>query len=156
MPKLSRSQQLQSLNQRLLSNRLIDPKTRCWEWTGKSRTKEGYGVLGSTIEGRNHTYAHRASWMIKHGTIPSQLVVCHRCDNPKCFNPDHLWLGTHIENMLDMMSKFRQNYFCNQLTPDSVQRKVEACFNTISAKMIEYGLSQEQVDSIITTIKKFE
>ncbi len=74
----------------------------CWEWIGP--TYRGYGRLwhrGKTIR------AHRASWVIHHGDIPHGMFVCHRCDNPKCVNPDHLFLGTHRDNIDDKVRKGR-------------------------------------------------
>lgn len=76
----------------------------CWNWEGC--LSSGYGVIGS---GGNRMKAHRVSWEIHNGKIPKQKCVCHKCDNPKCVNPDHLFLGTHQKNMDDMISKGRAN-----------------------------------------------
>jgi hypothetical protein len=74
---------------------------RCWEWQG-SRTTRGYGVVtGGAL-------AHRAAWMYTHGDIPEGLNVCHRCDNPPCVRPGHLYLGTQADNLADMTSKGRR------------------------------------------------
>ena len=77
----------------------------CWEWTA-ARMDNGYGVVGRG--GRSGMLlAHRASWMIHHGPIPEGMLVCHRCDVQPCVNPDHLFLGTQTDNLLDASRKGR-------------------------------------------------
>lgn len=77
----------------------------CWIWTAGSRGL-GYGAFkheGKTID------AHRMSWIIHNGTIPKDIFICHKCDNRSCVNPDHLFLGTHSDNMRDAYNKGRLN-----------------------------------------------
>lgn len=81
-------------------------KTNCWEWTGSvvgNRTK--YGQI--QIDGRPKK-CHRVSWEITNGTIPEGGQVLHKCDNPVCVRPDHLFLGSHQDNMDDMINKGRK------------------------------------------------
>jgi hypothetical protein len=76
----------------------------CWEWTG-AKNHSGYGH--TTFRKERCKRAHRVSYLIWVGEIPPNLYVCHRCDNPACINPNHLFLGSHEENMQDMKKKNR-------------------------------------------------
>ncbi len=76
----------------------------CWPWIGPLCDR-GYGKFNT---GKRYIRAHRWIWQHMHGAIASKIEVRHRCDNPKCVNPDHLELGTHQQNMADMTSRNRQ------------------------------------------------
>lgn len=100
----------------------------CWIWTA-SKNSDGYG--GLKLDGKSKK-AHRVSWEMHNGPIPPGMHVLHRCDNPPCVRPDHLFLGTHKKNMEDRELKKRHGFaFYNQthcrkgheLTPDNIGLK---------------------------------
>jgi hypothetical protein len=81
--------------------------SECWEWTGARMNAAWHGQWRSS-EGK-HELAHRAAWRLFVGPIPDGLQVLHRCDNPVCVNPSHLFLGTQADNCRDMWAKNRAN-----------------------------------------------
>jgi hypothetical protein len=80
--------------------------TKCWIW-GASKNKKGYGHFG--FNGRMYQ-AHRFAYKLYYGDYDEILQCLHKCDNPSCVNPNHLWLGTNTDNVLDMVAKGRNKY----------------------------------------------
>jgi hypothetical protein len=93
-----------TLQERLMSKINFDSESKCWNWTA-AKDKDGYGQI--RIDGKSER-AHRVSYELFYGTDPAHLCVLHNCDNPACINPDHLFLGTHSDNMADRGAKGRQ------------------------------------------------
>jgi len=110
----------------------------CWLWTA-AKLPKGYGQM-KLPKTRRQEYAHRLSYIIHYGEIPDGKHVCHRCDNPSCVNPDHLFLGSAQDNLDDMKSKGRHLYgeknTQSVLTDDAV-RKIK--------QLISDGLSQGKI-----------
>lgn len=78
----------------------------CWVWIGRKDSKD-YGLFD--INGKPY-FAHRISYLIHKGDFEQHLYVCHKCNNPPCVNPDHLYVGTQLDNMTDCINQDRQAY----------------------------------------------
>lgn len=94
-----------SLKEHILSHIDAVPPLACWFWTGNIMTT-GYGVV--SYNGRR-VFAHRASYHAFKGILPDDMEACHICDTPSCVNPDHLFCGTHRDNLLDAGRKGRMS-----------------------------------------------
>lgn len=114
----------------------------CWEWNGQKH-KTGYGIF----DWKGCPYlAHRVSYWLRHGEMP-ELCVLHRCDNPVCVRPGHLFLGTRPDNSRDMCLKLRQS---KKLTADAVKeiRARGKAGETFAGLAREFGVSGEAVSKI--------
>jgi hypothetical protein len=92
-----------TLRQRLHSHFAIDAVTACWNWTASTRS-DGYGQFRVN---KKNVAAHRLSYQLAKGEIPHGAMLCHTCDNRRCVNPDHLFLGDHKINAQDASRKGR-------------------------------------------------
>jgi len=99
----------------------------CWEWKGAPLNKNKVDSYGALSLNNKLFLAHRVSYLIKFGNIPNGLFVCHTCDNRKCVNPNHLFLGTHSDNMKDMVSKGR---YWQKNNPEKIPRGAKNGMNT--------------------------
>lgn len=114
---------------------------QCQEWTGFIHPS-GYGK--TMIRGRKNMAVHRLSWLIHIGNIPEGMNVCHHCDNPLCFRPEHLFLGTIQDNVTDKMKKKRHNTARGDKSPHSKLREfqVREIFALKNSGVTSYDLTQ--------------
>lgn len=126
----------------------VDKTFGCWFWTGATYPK-GYGLF--TFQGRTWR-TNRFIWTVTFGAVPEGLFVCHRCDNPSCVKPDHLFLGTHQDNMADMTRKSRRGKGSarGKLTPQTVRGIRTALKGTSTQHEIarQFGVNQSTIRDI--------
>ncbi len=123
------------LQERLYAKLAVKGEDDCWEWNGW-RHPQGHGQIG--LNG-TLIYTHRAAWQIAYGPIPEGMYVCHKCDNPPCCNPKHLFLGTAKDNVQDMLTKRRHSHGDRHASKLSTERVV-----AIKALLAE-GKTQQSV-----------
>lgn len=129
----------------------VEKTEGCWLWRG-SRQKRGYGTFMFHCK---MWLAHRFAWELTNGPIPEGLNVCHHCDNVQCVRPDHLFLGTQLDNMRDCASKGRMGIRRGRprLTADQVQEIRDRYFPAGRIRQAdlakEYGVDQTQISRII-------
>lgn len=126
---------------------MVDKSGDCWLWQGSLHTW-GYGQVRMV---KGYMYAHRLSYILTHGDIPDGVYVCHSCDNPRCVNPAHLWLGTPKENQADMRSKGRGK-FPMKLTETQVieiREKYATGETSIPKLAREYGVANTTVFHVV-------
>lgn len=135
----------------------------CWDWTA-ARDPLGYGFFRME-PGKPMWRAHRAAWALVNGPIPDGMIVCHRCDNPPCVRPEHLFLGTDQDNTDDRVAKGRSSRMVShygETSPlavltaaqvDEIRTRYAAGGVFQRELAAEYGVSQTQIGRIVRLVR---
>lgn len=149
---MKRGPQPKSILQRLMAKVLPEPNSGCWLWN--AGMVRGYGRLQvGTSRSPRTELAHRVSYGLHYGPIPAGLGVYHRCDTPACVNPDHLFLGTQLDNMRDARRKGRYRAFGKeQKLCEADVRVIRALGASTGKRRIArmFGLHHKTVRAILT------
>lgn len=125
-----------------------EPNTNCWIWTG-CYARRGYGVIGF---GKKKFRAHRYSWELNRGPIPTGMHVLHKCDCPPCINPDHLFLGTQLDNNADMDAKGRRGHKLTESDVLAIRTSYKSWQRGSSQRALahRFGMSNGQIQGILS------
>lgn len=147
-----------TLLERFWENVDIKGEDDCWEWQG-SKTPAGYGLFYWNDELK---YTHRLSLEFKGEAIPPRWHACHKCDNPSCVNPNHLFIGTPRDNMLDKVSKGRHTFGENHPNAKLTNAEVliirdmaeDGVFFSDIAKT--FGVSNSHISTIVARLRRYD
>jgi hypothetical protein len=150
--KISKHKEVPELDRFWAKVDVVLDETSCWDWNA-ARDKDGYGKIGAH---RVTFKSHRLSWEYQNGPIPEGLCVCHKCDNPSCVRPDHLFTETAQKNNLDKELKNRQTRGTKNgmhiLTEEDV-RSIRKMYSTGQHSQITlsemYGVTQSCISKIV-------
>lgn len=121
----------------------------CWIWLG-TKNKDGYGLVSHN---KKSATTHRVSWELHNGPIPNKLQVLHRCDNPPCVNPAHLWLGTNGDNTRDAAQKGRHVAGQNRKVTENQVREIRARHAAGENRTnlgLEYGITKWAITDMVS------
>lgn len=144
-----------TLAEKLESRITREPNGGCWNVSGADRGPNGYRHInaGDPSNPKKQLYAHRIAWELAYGPIPAGLKVLHKCDNPICANPEHLFIGTQGDNVRDCIQKGRRNAFGRQKLHESDVLDIRARAARGEPQYViarGYGIAKNTVSAIVS------
>lgn len=147
--------------ERLWKRSTVDSHSGCWEWQGKRKKSTPksphmleYGVIVITKDGKKSSLStHRLSYYLHNGDIPDGMFVLHKCDNPACWNPEHLYLGTHGRNMQDITDRNRRkgsNHPRATITEQQAEeiKSTPSTYGSAAKLAAKFGISKHVIHNI--------
>lgn len=135
-----------------LAARIIRQPNGCWDVQGWRLPHSGHVQINRTAEGLPVIRAHRLAWELAFGPVPDGMKVLHRCDNSRCANPSHLFLGSQADNVNDCVRKGRRNAFGRQKLQLAQVREIRMLAETglrFGAIALRYGVARRTVRDIV-------
>ena len=149
MPKGVYKRKLKSLQERFDGKYIVDESTGCWLWQ-RARLC-GYGVMAKGKPEKGNIHAHRVSYQLYNGPLSEDRIVCHKCHNPQCVNPDHLYAGTRSDNQMDRVKDGTSNrgerHGNSKLTEEQV-REIRAYPKGYILTARKFGVSPQLIGRI--------
>lgn len=134
----------------------------CWNWSGPFNSRIESRQYGSVWWSGTKLKTHRLAYIFEHGIIKPGMYICHRCDNPKCVNPSHLFQGTPMENTEDCISKNRdlrergEKRYCAKLSEKSVRQirsEYKKEYGSITRLARKHGVSPTAICNVIHRLR---
>ncbi|CAK0777783.1 HNHc domain-containing protein [Gammaproteobacteria bacterium] len=136
---------MKTLHERFSTKYKVDSATGCWNWVSNINSA-GYGTFYSR---QGNIYAHRVSFELHKGIVPRAMLVCHSCDNKKCVNPEHLFVGTYQDNLKDSIKKDRWIRSFTEEQAAEIRRRYQAGGVTQTSIAKEKGVSISTINLIV-------
>lgn len=142
-----------TLLERFNENYSICKDTGCWDWTGCFAVS-GYGRMMFNYQNYR---AHRLSYILHNGEIPDEMIICHKCDNKKCVNPEHLFIGTILDNVKDRVQKgrtARNEKSGNMKLTNKQVKQIRKRKMSLSMMAKKYNVAESTIVRIVTNVTR--